>query len=203
MNSPLPASGGIQKQKAAAYLRCSTSEQNTDVQRNEILAQARARGWDLLFYEDKATGTTTKRVSLQQLLHDARQGKISVIIVWKLDRFARSLKDLVCMLQELADLGVTFVSLRDNLDFSTSSGRLMFHIIGAFSEFEASLIKERVKAGIANAKSKGTVLGRPRQINTAEAARLRGQGYSMRQIGKRLGVSKSAVHKTLSDASST
>ena len=99
------------------------------------------------------------------------QGKFDCVLVWKLDRFARSLKHLVNALAEFEALGIAFVSLRDNLDLSTPSGRLMFQIIGAMAEFERSLIVERVKAGLRNAKSKGRQLGRPRLTNLASASR--------------------------------
>jgi DNA invertase Pin-like site-specific DNA recombinase len=91
---------------------------------------------------------------------DARQRKLDVVLVWKLDRFGRSLKHLVNALAEFEALGITFASLKDNLDLSTPSGRLMFQIIGAMAEFERSLIQERVRAGLRNAKAKGRRLGR-------------------------------------------
>lgn len=182
----------------AIYVRCSTQEQSTELQRREIEAYAVARGWKTLsWFEDTASGTTANRVNLKRLLAAARSRQIDTIIVWKLDRFARSLKDLVLMLQEFQELGVTFLSLKDQIDLGTSSGRLMVHLIGAFAEFEASLIRERVRAGLNNARAKGRKLGRPRKVDAERVTQLRNRGLSFSQIAKQMGLSKSAVHKTL------
>jgi DNA invertase Pin-like site-specific DNA recombinase len=118
---------------------------------------------------------------------DAHRRKFDLIAVWKIDRFGRSLKHLVNALADL--LGVAFVSLRDNIDLSTPSGRLMFQIIGAMAEFERSLIQERVRAGLRNAQARGVRLGRPRTVvDAAEIVRLRSSGASWREISERLGV---------------
>jgi DNA invertase Pin-like site-specific DNA recombinase len=184
--------------RVAIYLRCSTQEQSTDLQRMEIERLADQRGWtELTFFEDKASGTTTKRPHFAAMLTSARTGQFDVIIVWRLDRFARSLKDLVTTLHELTELNVAFVSVRDQIDLTTSTGRLMLHLLGAFSQFEADLIRERVKAGLMAARAKGRRLGRPRSISAGDVHRLRRDGLSIREIAGRLKVSKSAVHKTL------
>lgn len=184
--------------RIAIYLRCSTQEQSTDLQRIEIQRLADQRGWtDLTFFEDKASGTSTKRPQFAALLTGARKGLLDVIIVWRLDRFARSLKDLVTTLHELSELNVAFVSVRDQIDLTTSTGRLMLHLLGAFSQFEADLIRDRVRAGLMAARAKGRRLGRPRSISAGDVHRLRRDGLSIREIASRLKVSKSAVHKTL------
>lgn len=184
--------------RIAIYMRCSTQEQSTDLQRIEIQRLVDQRGWsDLTFFEDKASGTSTKRPQFAALLAGARKGLFDVIIVWRLDRFARSLKDLVMTLHELSELNVAFVSVRDQIDLTTSTGRLMLHLLGAFSQFEADLIRDRVRAGLMAARAKGRRLGRPRSISEGEVHRLRRDGLSIRQIAMRLKVSKSAVHKTL------
>src|ERR1700681_4297957 len=128
----------------------------------------------------------------------AAQGrKFDVLLIWKLDRYARSLKHLVNALAEFEALGIAFVSLRDNLDLSTPSGRLMFQIIGAMAEFERALIQERVKAGLRNAKSKGVRLGRPRIfVSESRIDALRGAGASWRAIAKELGVALGTLHRT-------
>jgi resolvase-like protein len=121
---------------------------------------------------------------------DAHQRKIDAVLVWKIDRFGWSLKHLVNSLADLSAYRVAFISLRDNFDLSTPSGRLMFQIIGAMAEFERSLIQERVRAGLRNAKLKGKTLGRPRRIvNGDEMARLREQGASFRAIAQAVGAS--------------
>jgi DNA invertase Pin-like site-specific DNA recombinase len=120
---------------------------------------------------------------------DAHRRKFDLIAVWKVDRFGRSLKHLVNALADLDSLGVAFVSLRDNLDLSTPSGRLMFQVIGAMSEFERSLIQERVRAGLRNARARGVRLGRPRtSVDAAQIARLRASGASWREISDELGI---------------
>ena len=125
------------------------------------------------------------------------------MLAWKLDRLFRSLKDLVITLQDLSELGVDFISLKDNIDMTTSSGRLLTHLLGAFAEFEASLIRERVKAGLAHAKSKGQRLGRPKVRDDTRIEELRAQGLSIQAIADRLGVSKAAVQRALTAVSKT
>jgi DNA invertase Pin-like site-specific DNA recombinase len=159
------------------------------VQLNDLRPFAESRAWQVVGeYVDHCTGSKESRPELNRLLADARQRKFDVIVVWKLDRFARSLKHLVIALAEFESLGVQFVSLKDNLDLTTASGRLMFQIIGAMAEFERSLIQERVRAGLRNARAKGKRLGRPevaasvasrqtiwRRRKRAEAATAQGQ----------------------------
>jgi DNA invertase Pin-like site-specific DNA recombinase len=150
--------------RCAFYVRVSTNngQQNPEVQLNDMRPFAESRDWQLVGeYVDHCTGSKESRPELNRLLADARQRKFDVIVVWKLDRFARSLKHLVIALAEFESLGVQFVSLKDNLDLTTASGRLMFQIIGAMAEFERSLIQERVRAGLRNARAKGKRLGRP------------------------------------------
>ena len=121
-------------------------------------------------------------------------------MVWKLDRFGRSLKSLVTTLEELRALGIQFVSYTENLDFSTPAGRAMANLIGVFAEFERDLIMERVRAGIQNAKSKGIRVGRRPLIDKrllGTARDMKGRGMSIRGISRELGLSKSLVHKTL------
>ena len=124
----------------------------------------------------------------------ARSRTLDILLVWKLDRFARSLKHLVTAIAEFEALGVQFVSLRDNLDLTTPSGRLMFHVIGAMAEFERALIQERVRAGLRNARAKGKRLGRPTvSIPTAKVQRLRAQGFSWSRIAEATGVAKATL----------
>jgi putative DNA-invertase from lambdoid prophage Rac len=186
-------------ERIGIYLRVSTQDQSYELQESEIRRYLESRGWgDPILYADKATGTNANRSELKRLLRDARERRLDKIVVWKLDRFARSLKDLILMLQELGELGVEFVSLRDQIDLTTSAGRLLLHVVGAFAQFEADLIKERVRAGLVNAKAKGQKLGRPFQIDASRVAALRRQGLSLSQIAKQVGATKSGVSKTLS-----
>jgi DNA invertase Pin-like site-specific DNA recombinase len=132
------------------------------------------------------------------LMNDAHRRKFDAVLVWKIDRFGRSLKHLVNSLAELGALGVAFVSFRDNLDLSTPSGRLMFQIIGAMAEFERALMQERVRAGIRNAQAKGRRLGRPRVVvDVSRIASLRAQGRSWSQVRVELGVSKGTAQRAV------
>lgn len=190
----------MKSNRVGLYVRVSSLDQNVEMQVRELEQFISARGWTLYrTYEDKMTGTTGKRPSLQSILEDARKRKIDIIVCWKLDRFFRSLRDLVNTLTELHEVGVSFVSLNDpGVDMTTPSGRLLIHLIGAFAEFEVSLTKARVRAGIANAKAKGKHLGRPRVINIEKVIALRQQGLSLNLIAKQLGTTKGTVSKILS-----
>jgi DNA invertase Pin-like site-specific DNA recombinase len=140
------------------------------------------------------SGSKDRRPELDLLMTGARSRTFDILLVWKLDRFARSLKHLVTAIAEFEALGVQFVSLRDNLDLTTPSGRLMFHVIGAMAEFERALIQERVRAGLRNARAKGKRLGRPTvNIPTAKVQRLRAQGLSWSRISEATGVAKATL----------
>ena len=144
------------------------------------------------------SGAKESRPELNRLMADAHRRNFDIVLCWKIDRFGRSLKHLVNALAELNAYGVAFVSLRDNLDLSTPSGRLMFQIIGAMAEFERSLIQERISAGLRNAKLKGKTLGRPPlTLDRERIARLRVSGASIREISSQLEVSTATVHKAL------
>ena len=168
----------------------------------DLREYARARGWEVFSeYVDRGeSGAKDKRPELDRLMEDARKRRIDGILVWKLDRFGRSLKSLVTTLEELRGLGVQFVSYTENLDFSTPAGRAMANLIGVFAEFERDLIRERVRAGIQNAKSKGIRVGRRPLIDKRLLGTVRDmkdRGMSIRGISRELGLSKSLVHKTL------
>ena len=184
--------------RVAIYVRVSTQEQSCELQLREITDFVKGKGWELFrTYEDKSTGTNANRPMLKQMLADASRGDFDIVICWKLDRLFRSLKDLILVLNELSELKIDFVAIRDNIDLTTSAGRLMMHMMGAFAEFEASIIRSRVRAGLANAKAKGQTLGRPLKVSTLKMVELRSAGFSMQQIGINLGVSKSTVSKAL------
>ena len=185
--------------RVALYARVSTStgQQDPEMQLGELREYAKHR--ELIIngeYVDRMTGSKDSRPALNRLMADANQRKFDAVLVWKLDRFGRSLRHLVNALAELEARGLTFISLRDNLDLSTPSGRLMFQIIGAMAEFERSLIQERVKAGLRNAKAKGRRLGRPRAvIDETEVRALRDAGASWRAIAEKLGVGLGTAHR--------
>ena len=196
-----PSSVPPQPLRVALYARVSTSngQQDPEMQLRELREFCERRGWSVVReYVDRISGSKDSRPALNQLMSDAGQRKIDTILVWKLDRFARSLKMLVTSLSELEALGVAFVSLRDNLDLSTPSGRLMFHVIAAMAEFERALIQERVKAGVANARAKGKRIGRPgNKLNPTAVFALRSSGASIRAIAVQLESSVGTVARML------
>jgi DNA invertase Pin-like site-specific DNA recombinase len=193
--------------RVALYARVSTHHgQDPEVQLRELRAYAISRGWTITeeYIDLGVSGSKASRPALNRLMQDAHRRKFDAVLVWKLDRFGRSLQHLVNALAELEALGVAFVSLRDNLDLSTPSGRLMFQIIGAMAEFERSLIQERVKAGLRNAKAKGKKLGRPRaEVDPARVKALRASGASWRVIAEKLGVGLGTAHRIAQQRSKT
>jgi len=183
--------------RAALYARVSTlNGQHPEMQLSELREYGARRGWQIVgeYVDEGVSGAKESRPQLNRLMSDAHRRKFDLIAVWKVDRFGRSLKHLVNALADLDSLGVAFVSLRDNIDLSTPSGRLMFQIIGAMAEFERSLIQERVRAGLRNAVARGVRLGRPKvTVDAAQIARLRASGASWREISERLGVGVGTV----------
>ncbi len=188
----------MNKKRVALYARVSSEQQDTELQIRELTEFAKSKGWEIYgVYEEKITGTTANRPQLKQMLADMEVGKFSIVLVWKLDRFARSLKDLLNLLETLREHEVDFVSMKDNIDLTTPAGRLMLHLLGAFSEFEASLIRERVKAGLAHARKRGRKLGRRKERDDAAIQHLRKSGLSIRQIAAKLQIAKGSVQKAL------
>ena len=187
--------------QVALYARVSTlNNQDPEMQLAELREYAGRRGWQIVeeFTDQGVSGCKESRPALNRLMSDACRRKFDAILVWKIDRFGRSLKHLVNSLAELTSLGVAFISLRDNIDLSTPSGRLMFQIIGAMAEFERALIQERVRAGLRNARAKGRRLGRPRVIvDSLKIASLRSQGRSWAQITGETGVSKGTAQRAV------
>jgi DNA invertase Pin-like site-specific DNA recombinase len=185
----------------ALYARVSTlNNQDPGMQLSELREYAARRGWQVVeeFTDQGVSGCKESRPALNRLMADAYRRRFDAILVWKIDRFGRSLKHLVNALAELAALGVAFISLRDNLDLSTPSGRLMFQIIGAMAEFERALIQERVRAGLRNARSKGKKLGRPRvTVDASKIASLRTQGRSWAEIVAEMGIGKGTAQRAL------
>ncbi len=185
--------------RCGIYARCSTDLQDPSMQVSELLEYARARDFEIVgVFTDIASGSRDDRPELQKVLALAKQRKIDALIVWKLDRLGRSLKHLVNVIDELESVGVAFISLRDNLDFSTSAGRLLFGVIASMAQFERDLIRERVKAGMANAKRKGIKLGRrPVAFDIEQLRRLRAAGASYESISKATGISIGVIHRAL------
>ena len=168
--------------KIALYCRVSTSRQTNDNQKARLFEYAKSNNLDYDLFEEVESTRKTRPVK-QELLTSLRNGAYSAVVVFKLDRYARSSRELILEIQELTNKGIGFISISDNLDFSMSTGRLHFHILAAFAEYERSLISERTKEGIARTKAQGTVLGRPKGSKDSKP-RPKG-GYYLRELNKR------------------
>jgi len=192
--------------RAALYARCSTHDkgQDPELQLEPLREYCEKRGFNMAgeYVDNGVSGTKDRRPQLDRLMEAARKRQIDLVIVWKLDRFGRSLKQLVVALEKLSNLGIGFISYQDNLDLTTPQGRLMFHIIGAMAEFERELIAERVKAGIENARRKGKKLGRkpipPVAHRKIIGTYLSDTSQSIRKIARRVNMNYGTVNKTLS-----
>ena len=157
------------------------------------------------YFSDKITGSKFERKGLEELLAFVRLG--DTVIVWKLDRLGRSLKDLIETLNILKESGVDFISLTEKIDTTTPGGKLIFHLIGALAEFERDLIRERTNAGLAAARSRGRVGGRPRKLKTngkvALARRMfADQSHSIPEICAALGISRATLYRYVKEAES-
>jgi DNA invertase Pin-like site-specific DNA recombinase len=190
----------------ALYARVSTLDkgQDPEMQLRELRAHAAAQGLTVFgeYLDHGISGAKDSRPALNRMMEDARLRKFDAVLVWKLDRFSRSLRHLINSLELLASTGVAFISLRDNLDLSTPSGRLMFQMIGAFAEFEREITRERVRAGLRNARAKGKTLGRKQRggVDVGLILQLRGQGKSWRAIEKATGIPQATCRDRLSQS---
>jgi DNA invertase Pin-like site-specific DNA recombinase len=166
--------------KAAIYARVSTTDQHNEIQVRELIDYIGRRGWDLAgIYQDQMSGAKAKRPGLDALMADARLHNFDAVLVWKLDRFGRSLMNCVQGIQELAAMDVRFIAVSQGLDTDQANptSRLLLHILAAVSEFERELICERVRSGVANAKRNGKALGRPKAVfDRQKALDMRGGG---------------------------
>jgi putative DNA-invertase from lambdoid prophage Rac len=184
--------------RAAIYARVSTQNgQDPGMQTRELNEYCQRRGWTVEgeYVDVGISGAKDSRPELNRLMADAKRRRFDSILVWKLDRFGRSLRHLVNAIAELESIGVAFVSLTDNLDLSTPSGRLMFQVIAAMGEFERELIRDRVRSGMRNAREKGAMIGRPKlRLDPAAITRLREAGQSWREIAHTIGVSLGTVY---------
>jgi DNA invertase Pin-like site-specific DNA recombinase len=186
--------------RTALYARVSTKDQSCDMQLRDLRTYCSARNFDVRHeYVDNAqSGAKDSRPELNELMADARKRKFDAITVWRFDRFARSTKHLLLALEEFRALGIQFISYQENIDTSSPLGQAMFTIVGAVAQLERDLIRERVSAGIRNARACGKQLGRPRRIvNRDEISRLRSEGASLRQIAEKLGVGYGTVRLRL------
>lgn len=187
------------RKAAALYARVSTLDQNCEVQLEDLRRYAAKRFASYCEYTDAGvSGTQRHRPQLDALMRDARRRMFDVVLVWKFDRFARSLKHLIESLDEFSALGIDFISLTEGIDTTTPAGQLLFHIVGAVAQFERDLIAERVRAGMAHARAMGKRIGRPRaEVDVEAVSKLRGEGRSLREIARTLDVPVSRVRRAL------
>ena len=191
---------GDASMRAALYCRVSTTEsQSVEMQLYDLRQLAKQRGIEIVaeFCDEGVSGSRDSRPQLDQLLLNAQRGKFEAILVWRLDRLGRSLQHLVRLFENFRSWNVSLISFGEGLDFSTSMGKLFYQLSGAFAEFERDCIRERVRAGLRNARAKGQRLGRPRvTVEVGRITSLRAEGLSWKAIGKRLGVGEATVYRT-------
>ncbi len=187
--------------KAVVYARVSTRGENPENQLLALRKYAEARGLKIVqfFVDVGQSGGKASRPELDRLMMDARRRKFNVVLVARLDRLARSLKQLVMTLDELRELGISFTSLQEGFDTSTSTGILLFQVVGAIAEFERSLIRERIALGLERARAQGKTIGRPlgAQVDEQELRRLRSEGLSLRAIARQVGIPHPTVASIL------
>jgi DNA invertase Pin-like site-specific DNA recombinase len=186
--------------RAGLYARVSTHDQQTlPLQLAAMRDYVKRRGWPAALEVQDVSSGASLREKREALLAAARRRELDVVVVWRLDRWGRSLVDLVTTLQELAALKVGFVSLSEALDMTTPSGRALAGMLAVFAEFERDILRDRVKAGIAQARKNGRPHGRPPTVahHAPEIRRLFKKGVSKREIAKRLNISRASVRRLL------
>jgi DNA invertase Pin-like site-specific DNA recombinase len=188
------------KPRVAIYARVSTVNHGQDVslQTRELKQFAEARGWTVYseYIDSGVSGAKDSRPELNRMMAHAHRRRFDVVCVWRFDRFARSVSDLLRALETFKALGIDFVSFSEQMDTSTPAGKMVFTVLGAVAELERSLIGEHVRAGLRNARAKGKRLGRPNAVaDTARIAKRRASGASWRAIGRELGFSGETVKK--------
>ncbi len=186
--------------RVALYARVSTDGQDPALQLAALRAHAVNRGWTIAgeFIDQGYSGAKEKRPALDRLMTAAWAGTVQAVLVWRFDRFARSVKHLIKALEEFRSLNVNFISLQEQFDTATPIGQAMFTIIGAMAQLERDIIRGRVRAGIAVAKARGQRLGRPAvQVNQQELTALKTSGLSLHEMARQLHCSRSTVRKRL------
>jgi len=191
--------------RVALYARVSTHDQQTlPLQIRTLREYAAKRNWTIVTQIKEVGSGSSQREQRETLIAAARRREIDVVLVWRLDRWGRSVADLVSTLQELQHLGVSFVSLTEALDLTSPAGRAMAGLLAVFAEFEREILRERVRAGLDHARQKGQRLGRPPSVvnKTIEARKLHRQGISKSQIARQLQISRTSVRRLLTQKKS-
>jgi len=186
--------------RIAIYARVSTKDQSCELQLRDLRTYCAARGFDAVYeYVDVGqSGAKDSRPELNKLMDDARKRKFDALVVWRFDRFARSTKHLLLALEEFRSLSIQFISYQENIDTSSALGQALFTIVSAVAQLERDLIRERVTAGIRNARASGKKFGRPKSaVCREEILKLKAEGYSLRKIAANLGVGYGTVRERL------
>ncbi|CAG5001373.1 helix-turn-helix domain-containing protein [Rudanella paleaurantiibacter] len=194
--------------RVALYARVSTLDKGQDpqTQLDQLRDYAQRRNFEVMGeFIDYASGTTQDRVQYKLMMEAARKRKLDVVLVWRYDRFARSTQALVNAMKEFQSMGIDFISYQENIDTTTPTGELIFHVMASLAQFESSLISQRVKAGMARAKAQGKRISRPTisMDRQNEIFDLQKQGLSMNKISKQLGIAYGTVYNYLSKAKDT
>lgn len=190
--------------KVGLYARVSTSDQNCEMQLAELREYCKARKWDVVgeYVDTGFSGKNAERPSVKKCIADARKRLIDTIVVWKLDRWGRTVFQLASDIKEFDSMGVRFIAITQGIDTDKSNpmSRLVLHIMSAIAEFEREVILERVQAGIAHAKKHGTksglAIGRPKKIfNREHMQAMRSTGASLAEVAAKFGVTKTTVRR--------
>ena len=186
--------------RIAIYARVSTKDQSCELQLRDLRIYCKARGFEAVreYVDEGQSGAKDSRPELNKLMDDARKRQFDAIVVWRFDRFARSTKHLLLALEEFRSLGIQFISYQENIDTSNALGQAIFVIVSAVAQLERDLIRERVSAGIRNARANGKKLGRPKSaVDRERILELKEQGRSLRQIATTLGIGYGTVRDRL------
>src|SRR5512135_275607 len=196
---------GSKMLRAGLYARVSTNDQQTLAMQNRAMREyAARRGWTIVLQVQEVNSGAIKRQAREKVLEAARRREIDLVLVWRLDRWGRSVTDLLATLQELEHLGVGFVSLTEALDLTTPAGRAMAGLLAIFAEFEREILRERTRAGLAHARQNGKRLGRPATAaaHAAEIGKLHRGGLSKSEIARQLEIGRTSVRRILEAYSS-
>jgi len=186
--------------RAGLYARVSTNDQQTLAMQNRAMREyAERRGWTIALQVREVNSGAARREAREKLLEAARRREIDLVLVWRLDRWGRSVTDLLATLQEREHLGVGFVSLTEALDLTTPAGRAMAGLLAIFAEFEREILRERTRAGLAHARQSGKKLGRPATAaqHTVEIRKLHRAAISKSEIARRLKIGRTSVRRIL------
>jgi DNA invertase Pin-like site-specific DNA recombinase len=200
VQNPQEKGSRIRLFRAAIYARVSTSNsgQDSSMQTRELREYCERRGFKLMgeYVDEGISGAKDSRPELNKLMADAHRRRFDAVVVWRFDRFARSVSHLLRALEAFNALGIEFVSLSEQVDTSTPTGKMVFTVLGAVAELERCLIAERVRAGLRNARAKGKRLGRPRvAVDAVRIGILRAHGRSWREITAELEISKGSAQR--------